>query len=395
MLFSERIRTLRKQLGMKQRTLAAAIGVDLPMYSRYEHGERSPKREQVIKLARLLDTDANELVALWLAEDAMRTIGHDKMSARASQLLLETLGGDTATVPVEAPAIPDAPSVNVESEIAVTPEVPAIDPTIIKAPIDVDVKRNLITSLGRRGLPHYEQGDARLVMQRIEDCSVDCIVTTPPYWQLRRNEMITASNIDEFIDDVLRVMAECWRVLKPKGSLWLNMSDAYQNDSLQAIPWRIVIKMMDLQGWILRNDVVWNTNTNSTENTHDHLRNTHEFLFHLVKQEEFEYDAKELRRVFNEVMNMGRKGLMPPDVWNIEAEKSPIERYNVSPELLCRLPIVATCPENGLVLDPYCGTGTTCKVAYELNRRSIGIDINPERLRLADGRVEQKSLSLF
>ena len=99
--------------------------------------------------------------------------------------------------------------------------------------------------------------------------------------------------------------------------------------------------------------------------------------------------------VYNEVMNMGRKGLMPPDVWNIDSEKSPIERYNVSPELLCRLPIVATCPEDGLVLDPYCGTGTTCKVAYELNRRSIGIDINPERLRLADGRVEQRSLSLF
>ena len=74
MLFSERIRTLRKERGLLQRRLAEAIGVDVPMYSRYEHGERHPKRDQVVKLARLLDTDAGELVALWLAEEAMNEV---------------------------------------------------------------------------------------------------------------------------------------------------------------------------------------------------------------------------------------------------------------------------------------------------------------------------------
>ena len=91
MLFSERIRTLRKEQGVLQRRLAEAIGVDVPMYSRYEHGERHPKRAQVVKLARLLKTDANELVALWLAEEAMNAIGHDKMSGRAAELLRELL----------------------------------------------------------------------------------------------------------------------------------------------------------------------------------------------------------------------------------------------------------------------------------------------------------------
>lgn len=416
MLFSEQIRTLRKQQGIKQRTLADAIGVDLPMYSRYEHGERHPKREQVVKLARLLKTDTNELVALWLAEEAMRAIGHDKMSNRASQLLLETLGGSagnadespapaTQAVPEapavqvpEAPAVPEVPVVPeapVAPEVPATPAAPEIDPAILRAPEHVTVMRCMVGKMGRHLMPHYEVGDARLVMQRIESNSIDCIVTTPPYWQLRRNEAITAKTIDEFIDDVMRVMAEAWRVLRPDGSLWLNVGDAYQGTSLQAIPWRLAIKMIDLQGWILRNDVVWNTGTNATENTHDHLRNTHEYVFHMVKQDNFMYNAKELRHLFNEVMNMGRKGLMPPDVWDIEAEKSPIERYNVSPEVLCRLAIVATSREDGVVLDPYCGTGTTCKAAYSLDRRSIGIDINPERLKLAQGRVEQKSLSLF
>ncbi len=86
---------------------------------------------------------------------------------------------------------------------------------------------------------------------------------------------------------------------------------------------------------------------------------------------------------------------MPGDVWNIEPEKSTIERYRVSPETLCLLPIVATCPRDGIVLAPYCGTGTTCKVAYDVNRRSIYIDINEDRLARARTRIEQKSMSLF
>lgn len=413
MLFSEQIRTLRKQLGIKQRTLAGAIGVDLPMYSRYEHGERHPKREQVVKLARLLKTDANELVAMWLAEEAMRAIGHDKMSNRASQLLLQTLDPNAAVSQAvienedsqKASQVPEViesqaltpPTANAESTQPAEAPQPSIDPTILRAPSreEVEHMRSMVAKMGRHTMPHYVQGDARLVMQDIEDESIDCIVTTPPYWQLRRNEAITCKTIDNFIDDVMRVMAEAWRVLKPCGSLWLNVGDAYEGTSLQAIPWRLVIKMMDLQGWKLRNDVVWNSGANATENTHDHLRNTHEFVFHLVKKDEFTYNAKELRLLYNDVMNMGRKGLMPTDVWEIEPAKSPIERYNVTPEVICRLAIVATSNEDGIVLDPYCGTGTTCKVAYDLNRRSIGIDINPERLKLAQGRIEQKSLSLF
>lgn len=389
MLFSERIRTLRNQQGILQRALAKAIGVDVPMYSRYEHGERRPKREQVVKLARLLKTDADELVALWLAEEAVNTIGHDKMSARASQLLLETL--DKHKTNKEQPAPPAA-------DVAPVVSATTVDPTLCQAPEIDPAQRTLVASLPSNIMPHYVEGDARLVMQRIEDESVDCIVTTLPYWSLRRYgaDKIEAKDLKEFVDDALRVMAECKRVLKPQGSLWVGMGDAYDNHSLQAVPWRLAVAMLDLQGWTLRNDVVLNTRQNATDNTHTHLRNTHEMVFHFTKRPtEFFFNADELRRVFNIVTRQGSKGLMPADVWDIAMPKSPVERYVTAPEEVCRLAIVATCPDGGLVLDPYCGTGTTCKVAYDLNRRSIGIDINPERLRFAQSRVEQKSLSLF
>lgn len=387
MLFSERIRTLRKEQGLLQRKLADAIGVDVPMYSRYEHGERHPKREHVVKLARLLNTDANELVALWLAEEAMNAIGHDKMSNRATELLLEQLGGSQAT---EVSA-----SIQPVVEQAHDP-LQEIDPTLIKAPEADAASRTVVARMGSNPLPYYIKGDARQVMATIEDESIDCIVTTPPYWNLKKynTESIQAKTLDEYCDELLRVMAEAWRVLKPHGSLWLNLADVYDNRALQALPWRIAMRMMDLQGWTLRNDVVWNKPLGEYGSSLDHLRNVHEFMFHFVKSaENFYFAEAELRRYAKQI---GEKAnVMPGDVWSIEPEKSAIERYRVSPESLCLLPIVATCPRDGIVLDPYCGTGTTCKVAYDVNRRSIGIDINDDRLQRARGRVEQKSLSLF
>ena len=431
MLFSERIRTLRKEQGVLQRRLAEAIGVDVPMYSRYEHGERHPKREQVVKLARLLGTDAGELVALWLAEEAMNAIGHDKMSERASQLLLEQLGGSTFPTPVAdtlpptpvGDTLPPAPSSlegelrtqnaelekrNAELEVrnaeleARNAELEAqnvqsaIDPTLVKAPEADAASRNVVTRMGHNPMPYYIKGDARLVMATIEDESIDCIVTTPPYWNLKKynTESIQARTMDEYSDELLRVMAEAWRVLKPQGSLWLNLADVYADRALQALPWRIAMQMMDLQGWTLRNDVVWNKPLGEYGSALDHLRNVHEFMFHFVKSaDDFYFAEAELRRYAKQIGE--KSGVMPGDVWSIEPEKSAIERYRVSPESLCLLPIVATCPRDGIVLDPYCGTGTTCKVAYDVNRRSIGIDINDDRLQRARGRVEQKSLSLF
>ncbi len=387
MLFSERIRTLRKEQGLLQRKLADAIGVDVPMYSRYEHGERHPKREHVVKLARLLNTDANELVALWLAEEAMNAIGHDKMSNRATELLLEQLGGSQAT----------EVSASVQPVVEQTHDpLQEIDPTLIKAPEADAASRTVVARMGSNPLPYYIKGDARQVMATIEDESIDCIVTTPPYWNLKKynTESIQAKTLDEYCDELLRVMAEAWRVLKPHGSLWLNLADVYDNRALQALPWRIAMRMMDLQGWTLRNDVVWNKPLGEYGSSLDHLRNVHEFMFHFVKSaENFYFAEAELRRYAKQI---GEKAnVMPGDVWSIEPEKSAIERYRVSPESLCLLPIVATCPRDGIVLDPYCGTGTTCKVAYDVNRRSIGIDINDDRLQRARGRVEQKSLSLF
>ena len=382
MLFSDKIKRLRIESGKLQKDLARAIGVDVPAYSRYERGERRPKREQVLRLARLFKTDPNELVAAWLADEAYSHIANDKMASRAAAMLNAMMGGDKTEV----------------SEI----------PENSKKPEDLPV-RDMVARLGRSQLPHFEQGDAATVMRNIEDESIDCIVTTPPYWRRRSQgtESITAKTANEFIQGLLATMSQAWRVLKPQGSLWLNMGDDTTGGFVQGIPWRVVLAMIDQQGWKLVNEVVWNKITTSPQGSQDHLRKVHEFMFHLVKDEDFYYNDEELRRTFALIQRnddkshariprgKGHQGQIPSDVWTIGVQRSGIAHYCVAPDMLYRLPLVATCPHGGIVLDPYCGTGTACKIAYEMNLRSIGIDINPDYIKKAVASTEAKPLSLF
>ena len=392
MLFSDKIKQLRIESGKRQKDLAKAIGVDVPAYSRYEHGERRPKREQVLRLARIFKTDADELVAMWLADEAYSHIAHDKMANRAATLLSGMLDG--------------TPAQSIAGE-----EKPDIIP-----PSDQQHDRNMVTMMGHSVMPHLVNGDAATVMQRIEDDSIDCIVTTPPYWRRRSQgtESITATTAGEFVNELLQTMAQAKRVLKPQGSLWLNMGDDTTDGFVQGIPWRVVLAMIDQQGWHLVNEVVWNKTTTSPQGSQDHLRKVHEFMFHLVKDDNFYYNDDELRHTFALIVrndDKGRKrsdkikehylqpegghGLIPADVWTIGVQRSGIAHYCVAPDTLYRLPLVATCPRGGIILDPYCGTGTACKIAYEMNLRSIGIDINPDYIKRAKASIEQKPLSLF
>lgn len=392
MLFSDKIKQLRIESGKRQKDLAKAIGVDVPAYSRYEHGERRPKREQVLRLARIFKTDPDELVAMWLADEAYSHIAHDKMATRAATLLNGMLDG----TPLDS-------NTGREEPVMATQPAPQHD-------------RDMVSSMGRSVMPRLVNGDAATVMQRIEDDSIDCIVTTPPYWRRRSQgtESITAATAQDFVNELLLTMAQAKRVLKPEGSLWLNMGDDTTDGFVQGIPWRVVLAMIDRQGWHLVNEVVWNKTTTSPQGSQDHLRKVHEFMFHLVKDDNFYYNDDELRHTFALIVrndDKGRKksdkikehylqpegghGLIPGDVWTIGVQRSGIAHYCVAPDTLYRLPMVATCPRGGIVLDPYCGTGTACKIAYEMNLRSIGIDINPDYIKRAKASIAQKPLSLF
>ena len=102
--------------------------------------------------------------------------------------------------------------------------------------------------------------------------------------------------------------------------------------------------------------------------------------------------AKELKEKGFYFLFYNPKGTMPNDVWDIIPEDSQHRKMHFAPypEELCVIPIKSTCPQNGVVLDPFSGTGTTMKVAYELGRKSIGIDLSNEYIKLAKQRLPFK-----
>ncbi|MEI6409277.1 MAG: site-specific DNA-methyltransferase [Bacteroidota bacterium] len=330
--------------------------------------------------------------------------------------------------------------------------------------------------------PLFICGDALETLKGLPDNSIDCIVTSPPYWGHRLYNgggIGLEKNFDDFICNLLLITKELFRVLKPTGSFWLNIGDTYRNKKLLGIPWRVAIRLMDEQNWILRNSVIWNKHKGGLDSSKDKLRNIHENVFHFVKDEKIYYydsgkirsdarksivrngsvisatgvsgvkykrqielstalSAQEKQNAFyalNEVLEriksgeisdfrmiirgqqrathsdsekvsgrakeLNQKGFyflfynpdgtLPGDVWEIipEDTQKRTEHYAVYPEDLCKIPILATCPQGGIVLDPFSGTGTTSLVAVKHNRKSIGIDISEDYIEFSKKRIHE------
>ena len=322
-------------------------------------------------------------------------------------------------------------------------------------------------------------GDARQVLTDLPDNSVDCVMTSPPYWGKREYENGGIGLEQDYRDYVKRLASVSWelkRVLKPTGSYWLNLGDRYQNKGLLGIPWRVAFELTDQQGWTLRNSVVWNKVKSGMDTAKDRLGNIHEQVFHFVKEPKGYYYAVDairskarqatvrdgkvisatgvsgirykrqialstalsdreksvaheaLEKMLSEVASgrvsdfrmiirgqqrtthsdservSGRarelqekgfyflryhpKGSKPSDVWDIVPEDTQGRELHFAPfpPDLCRIPILSTCPPDGVVLDPFCGTGTALYVARGLGRKSVGIDISKRYLEVAEKR---------
>ena len=147
-------------------------------------------------------------------------------------------------------------------------------------------------------LPLTLLGDAAVVLADLPSESVDCAMTSPPYWNKREyanGGIGLEQDYHEYVRNLAAVFGELKRVLKPTGSFWFNIGDSYQAKRLVGIPWRIAIEMTDKQGWILRNSVIWNKVKSGMDTSRDRLGNIHEVVFHFVKQPKYYYDVDAIR----------------------------------------------------------------------------------------------------
>lgn len=141
-------------------------------------------------------------------------------------------------------------------------------------------------------------GDAGDVLLDLEDGSVDCIVTSPPYWNLKDygtpGQLGQEATPEEYVTRLLSIMREAHRVLADYGTLWLNLDDSYQDKELVGIPWMVAFGLR-ADGWLLRADCVWAKASTMPEAVRDRPTRSHEYVFMFTKQRSYYFDQEAAR----------------------------------------------------------------------------------------------------
>lgn len=103
-------------------------------------------------------------------------------------------------------------------------------------------------------------GDSREILPRLEPETIDCIITSPPYYQLRdynvSGQIGTEQTPEDYLTTLTGIFAAAKTLLKPRGTLWINIGDTYKNKNLLGIPWKLAFALQN-NGWILRQDIIW------------------------------------------------------------------------------------------------------------------------------------------
>ena len=298
--------------------------------------------------------------------------------------------------------------------------------------------------------------DALSGLKRMPDNSVDCIVTSPPYWQMRDYDLdpilfggneTCHHNFDEFgscricrgwcgqvgqepsremfLEHLVGIFDECHRILKKTGTLWVNLGDSYSklnkynrpnnwpsgknthclkklrvdlashripHKSLCNIP-GLFAETMILRGWILRNEIIWHKPSVIPTPVKDRFTVDFETVFFFAKTSKYDF-----RQQFEPCVSAFSKSRKPDfrnmrTVWRILPGNNGKKHQAPYPEKLVEMPIKAGCPPGGVVCDPFLGSGTTAVVARRLGRRYIGIEPNPEYAAMARARLQKNAVS--
>lgn len=257
------------------------------------------------------------------------------------------------------------------------------------------------------------QGDAIHALRTLETDSVQCVVTSPPYWGLRdydiEGQIGLEETLTEYVSHLRETFGEIRRILCSDGVVWLNIGDGYtsgnrgrrapdkknparamdvrpdnpeglKDKDLLGVPWRVAFALQD-DGWYLRSDIIWHKPNAMPESVKDRPTRSHEYIFLLSLSERYFYDYQ-AAKVRNWNGSRNRR-----TVWSVNTQPFPEAHFATFPPDLIEPCILAGSRENDVVLDPFMGSGTTGLVALRHNRRFIGIDLNPEYVTMAMKRL--------
>ncbi|HZV68422.1 MAG TPA: site-specific DNA-methyltransferase [Saprospiraceae bacterium] len=266
-------------------------------------------------------------------------------------------------------------------------------------------------------------GDVRKVLQYIPTESVQCVITSPPYWGVRDYQVdaqIGAEpDIEHYIQGLVSIFSEVRRILKQDGTFWLNIGNTYtsggrkwrQEDSknkgramsyrpdtpkglkkkdLIGVAWMVALACQK-NGWYLRNDIIWNKPNCQPESVKDRLTVSHEYIFLMTKSEKYHFDQESIM----EETKDGSSKKNRRTVWNINTEPYTGAHFATFPTSLVRPCILAGSKPSDIILDPFLGSGTVCLEALRLGRLGTGIELNLDYVKLAERRLQANQPKLF
>ncbi len=285
-------------------------------------------------------------------------------------------------------------------------------------------------------------GDCIQILRQFNDESINCCITSPPYWNLRNyntgqwvggnnnckhknknnicqlcgaqyedRQLGIEKDYNDYIKNLNEVFNQIQRVLRKDGSLWVVINDTYlrKNKSLALIPQRLMIELFN-SGWIIRNNIIWQKTCPLPQSAKDRFTINYEYVIFCVKNKKYyfktqyqpssqtlqsvkkriargfkpeKYDKlgvftkqnrlKYFTKVANGELNIDR---LKRSVWLIPPAFSSEQHYAVFPTKLIETPLDACCPPDGIVIDPFFGTGTTAITAIKQGKRYIGVELN-------------------
>ena len=253
-------------------------------------------------------------------------------------------------------------------------------------------------------------GDTEAVLSRLPECSFQSCITSPPYWSLRDydipGQIGLEASVSAYIEHLAKVFTQVRRVLRDDGTLWLNIGDSYTSGGrtwrasdkknpvramnvrpptpeglkpkdLVGVPWLLAFALQK-EGWYLRADIIWNKPNCQPESVKDRPTRSHEYIFLFSKNEHYRYAPAAVR---------GPNGRNLRTVWDIHTRPYAEAHFATFPPALVEPCMKLSSSPHDLILDPFIGSGTTGLVALKLDRRFVGIELNPSYLQIAEHRV--------
>lgn len=270
-------------------------------------------------------------------------------------------------------------------------------------------------------------GDAITSLRQLPPACVSCCVTSPPYFDLRdyghHGQYGREATLAEYLQGLVAVFREVRRVLRPNGTLWINLGDTYSKSKRQTglaqgqlllLPARLALAMQQ-DGWLLKQENVWVKPNGLPESVRNRPTRSHEVVYMFVKSLPNYYGIDDVRiphtskrlvrkrsefgksirgqlgvRPRAEEIHLNPKGKNLRTVWQIPVSRFKGDHPATFPTDLARTCILAGCPAGEIVLDCFSGAGTTGVAALQEGRRYLGIELSTKYTQLAHERLTRE-----